>query len=183
MKRSTSPGGGESGCCRRSPSDRLSPSCDDVSGVRPVDPCSAAAFEAHRRAHWQSQGQRGNRPDGVVLGARGGLVLKIPPVDRLLTSTHVGIRPHAKITRLEGPMIVRTTLEPLERELLLQVAREFVPEFSARASEGESLRTMPGFGRPHQVRRALPTGAPALSGRIRTRSVDDPRGGGAAEPG
>ena len=41
-------------------------------------------------------------------------------------------------------MMVRTTVEPLERELLLQVAREFVPEFSARASEGESLRTMPG---------------------------------------
>jgi indole-3-acetate monooxygenase len=39
-------------------------------------------------------------------------------------------------------MMVRT-VEPLERDALLQVAHEFVPEFSARASEGESLRTMP----------------------------------------
>lgn len=39
-------------------------------------------------------------------------------------------------------MMVRT-VEPLERASLLQVAHEFVPEFSARAAEGESLRTMP----------------------------------------
>jgi indole-3-acetate monooxygenase len=40
-------------------------------------------------------------------------------------------------------MMAQTKVEPLERRLLLQAARGFVPELSARAREGESLRTMP----------------------------------------
>jgi indole-3-acetate monooxygenase len=79
-----------------------------------------------------------------VSAADGGVILEFPARKHL---ANIESRPNTapcKITDLEGATMVGTTVEPEERELLLQVAREFVPEFSARASEGESLRTMPG---------------------------------------